>query len=107
MQTETLNIIENKLKQHMNKTRNTTSEIMKQFLQSFPPGSNRFDGIPLHQSPNGQPILPEGLAWLEGTVQQRMECGDHWLIYADVQHGKVLDEEALSAVHHRRIGDKY
>ncbi|MDP6172005.1 MAG: flavin reductase, partial [Prochlorococcaceae cyanobacterium ETNP2_MAG_10] len=54
-----------------------------------------------------QPILPEALAWLEAKVQLRMECGDHWLIYAEVSHGGVLDVEGTTAVHHRRTGANY
>ena len=80
---------------------------MKQFLQSFPPGANRFSGLDIEESPESQPILPEALAWLEGCVKQRMECGDHWLIYAEVKHGKVLDSEGVTAVHHRRTGANY
>ena len=81
--------------------------ILKQFLQSFTPGENRFSGLNLEKSPKGQPILPEALAWLEGCVRQRMECGDHWLIYAEINHGKVLDPNGMTAVHHRRTGANY
>ncbi len=80
---------------------------MKQFLQSFPPGADRFAGLNIDISPEGQPILPEALAWLEGCVKQRMECGDHWLIYAEIKNGKVLDSEGLTAVHQRRTGANY
>tara|TARA_Y100001968_G_scaffold331657_1_gene387022 strand:- start:5351 stop:7192 length:1842 start_codon:yes stop_codon:yes gene_type:complete len=81
--------------------------ILKQFLQSFAPGENRLSGLNLHKSPNGQPVLPEALAWLEGCVKQRIECGDHWLIYAEIKHGKVLDPNGITAVHHRRTGANY
>ena len=80
---------------------------MKQFLQPFAPGADRFSGLELDSSPNDQPLLPEGLAWLEGEVKQRMECGDHWLIYAEVGHGGLLDSDATTAVHQRRSGANY
>jgi hypothetical protein len=80
---------------------------MKQFLQPFAPGADRFAGLELDESPSGQPILPEALAWLEATVQQRMECGDHWLLYAQVSHGGVLDGSGTTAVHQRRSGANY
>ena len=80
---------------------------MKQFLQPFQPGADRFSGLELETSPNEQPLLPDALAWLEGRVSQRMECGDHWLIYAELDHGGVLDQEASTAVHHRRSGANY
>ncbi len=80
---------------------------MKQFLQPFAPGADRFAGLELEQSPSGQPVLPEALAWLECSVKQRMECGDHWLLYAQVQTGAVLDAAATTAVHQRRSGANY
>ena len=80
---------------------------MKQFLQPFAPGADRFAGLELEHSPSGQPLLPEALAWLEATVQQRMECGDHWLLYAQVNQGGVLDASATTAVHQRRSGANY
>ncbi len=83
------------------------NKLMKQFLQPFPPGADRLTGLQLETSPAGQPILPEALAWLEGCVEQRMECGDHWLIYAQIHHGKVLDAQGVTAIHHRRTGANY
>jgi len=80
---------------------------MKQFLQPFAPGADRFAGLELEHSPGGLPVLPEALAWLECTVKQRMECGDHWLLYAEVQAGSVLDATATTAVHQRRSGANY
>ena len=80
---------------------------MKQFLQPFSPGADRFAGLELERSPGGQPVLPEALAWLECQVQQRMECGDHWLLYAQVQAGAVLDAAGTTAVHQRRSGANY
>jgi flavorubredoxin/flavin reductase (DIM6/NTAB) family NADH-FMN oxidoreductase RutF len=80
---------------------------MKQFLQPFAPGSDRLAGLELDASPGGQPVLPEALAWLEATVKQRMECGDHWLVYAQVGHGGLLDPSSATAVHQRRSGASY
>jgi flavorubredoxin/flavin reductase (DIM6/NTAB) family NADH-FMN oxidoreductase RutF len=80
---------------------------MKQFLKPFAPGADRFAGLELEESPGGQPILPEALAWLEAVVQQRMECGDHWLLYAQAEQGGLLDPEAVTAVHQRRSGANY
>ena len=80
---------------------------MKQFLQPFAPGADRFEGLALETSPGEQPLLPEALAWLEGSVKQRMECGDHWLVYAEVQHGGLFDAAGSTAVHQRRSGANY
>ena len=80
---------------------------MKQFLQPFEPGADRFEGLDLQSSPSEQPLLPEALAWMEAEVKQRMECGDHWLVYGEVLHGGLFDSEANTAVHHRRSGANY
>ncbi len=82
-------------------------KLLKQFLQPFLPGADRLKGLNLLESPSSQPILPEALAWIEGSVKQRMECGDHWLIYAEILHGKVLDQNGVTAIHHRRTGANY
>ncbi|WP_216900813.1 diflavin flavoprotein [Synechococcus sp. CCY 9618] len=80
---------------------------MKRFLQPFPPGTDRLAGLELETSPGGQPLLPEALAWLEARVSQRMECGDHWLLYAEARCGDLLDAAATTAVHQRRSGASY
>ena len=83
------------------------TSLMKQFLQPFEPGADRFSGLDLQDSPADQPLLPDALAWLDGEVKQRMECGDHWLLYAQVTHGGLFDAEGSTAVHQRRSGANY
>ncbi|MEB3234748.1 MAG: diflavin flavoprotein, partial [Cyanobacteriota bacterium] len=80
---------------------------MKQFLQPFAPGADRFAGLELDDTPSGQPILPEALAWLDAEIKARMECGDHWLLYAQASAGGVLDAAGTTAVHQRRSGAHY
>ncbi|MFN5463881.1 MAG: flavin reductase, partial [Cyanobacteriota bacterium] len=80
---------------------------MKHFLSPFLPGADRFEGVATHPSPGEQPILEEALAWIEASVKQRMDCGDHWLIYAEAQNGGVLDGEGTTAIHQRRTGATY
>jgi flavorubredoxin/flavin reductase (DIM6/NTAB) family NADH-FMN oxidoreductase RutF len=80
---------------------------MRSLLRPFAPGADRLQGLELGESPNGQPLLPEALAWLDAEVKQRMECGDHWLIYAQASSGGLLDAEGTTAVHQRRNGDSY
>ncbi|MGF1568730.1 MAG: diflavin flavoprotein [Nodosilinea sp.] len=80
---------------------------MKHFLKPFGPGEDRFAGVETETATNGAPILQEGIAYLECTVAERMECGDHWLVYATVEAGRVLNNEAKTAVHQRRTGTHY
>ncbi|MEQ9354742.1 diflavin flavoprotein [Coleofasciculus chthonoplastes] len=80
--------------------------LMKHFLKPFAPGEDRFAGVATEDGDNGCPILSDALAYVECTVDNRMECGDHWLIYGVVTNGKVLSE-GVTAVHHRKSGTHY
>lgn len=80
---------------------------MKQFLKPFNPGENRFEGIDTDIADNGAYILKDAIAYLECTVKRRMDCGDHWVVYATIDGGQVLDSTAKTAVHHRKTGNHY
>jgi len=80
---------------------------MKHFLKRFPPGSDRFAGVKTYPAANGSPILADALAYMECEITSRMDCGDHWVIYSTVQTGRVANINALTAVHHRKVGNHY
>ncbi|MBD2652070.1 flavin reductase [Synechocystis sp. FACHB-383] len=80
--------------------------LMKHFLKPFTPGGDRFAGVATETAENGAPILKESLAYLECRVQQKLECGDHWVLYAVTDRGSLL-QEGVTAVHHRKSGDHY
>ena len=82
-------------------------EPLKRFTKPFKPGEDRFEGLNIEFTPNNQIILPDSLAWLDASVKNRMECGDHWVIYAEVLHGNILKSDSLTAVHHRKSGANY
>ena len=82
-------------------------EPLKRFTRPFAPGEDRFEGLNIEFTPNEQIIIPESLAWLDACVKERMECGDHWVIYAEVLHGNILKSNSLTAVHHRKTGANY
>jgi flavorubredoxin/flavin reductase (DIM6/NTAB) family NADH-FMN oxidoreductase RutF len=81
--------------------------LMKHFLKRFPPGADRFAEIKTYPADNGSPILAEALAYLECEVISRMECSDHWIVYSSVDAGRVSNPDALTAVHHRKVGNHY
>lgn len=81
--------------------------LMKHFLKPFGPAEDRFAGVKTQDSSLGAPILSESLAYLECRVNSRMECGDHWVVYATVENGQVLDADGKTAVHHRKSGTHY
>ena len=81
--------------------------LMKHFLKRFPPGADRFAGVKTQPAENGSPILTDALAYIECKVASRMELSDHWIVYATVDAGRVSKSEALTAVHHRKVGNHY
>jgi flavorubredoxin/flavin reductase (DIM6/NTAB) family NADH-FMN oxidoreductase RutF len=81
--------------------------LMKHFLKRFPPGADRFADIKTQPAVNGSPILTDALAYLECEVVSRMEVSDHWIVYSKVTNGRVSDPNALTAVHHRKVGNYY
>jgi flavorubredoxin/flavin reductase (DIM6/NTAB) family NADH-FMN oxidoreductase RutF len=81
--------------------------LMKHFLKPFSPAQDRFAGVDTEEATNGSPLLKDALAYLECSVQNRMESGDHWLVYATVENGKVLNQDGVTAVHHRKSGNHY
>ena len=81
--------------------------LMKHFLKPFSPGEDRFAGVEIEEAGNGSPALTDALAYVECSVKSRMECGDHWLVYATVDNGKVFNNEGVTAVHYRKTGTHY
>jgi flavorubredoxin/flavin reductase (DIM6/NTAB) family NADH-FMN oxidoreductase RutF len=81
--------------------------LMKHFLKRFKPGDDRFAGVKIQTATNGSPILIDALAYLECEVVSRMECSDHWLVYSKVTVGRISNPDALTAVHHRKVGNHY
>jgi flavorubredoxin/flavin reductase (DIM6/NTAB) family NADH-FMN oxidoreductase RutF len=82
-------------------------ELRKHFMKTYTPGQDRFAGVATEESSNGGVILTDALAYLECTVNNRMEVGDHWLVYATVDNGKVLNQDGVTAVHHRKSASYY
>ncbi|WP_026103332.1 diflavin flavoprotein [Pseudanabaena sp. PCC 6802] len=83
------------------------SKIMQHFLKRFAPGADRFEGIKNYPAQNGSPILADALAFIECEVVSRMECSDHWIVYATAEAGRVSDPDALPAAHRRKVGNHY
>lgn len=83
-------------------------QLLRHFLKRFPPGADRFAGVNvLEDEAQGGPVLGDALAYLGCRVEQRMEGPDHWVIYAVVEQGNVADANAMTAVHHRKVGNHY
>lgn len=59
-----------------------------------------------HSAQNGCLVLDEALSYLECTVKDRIETGDRWLIYATINHGELLDQEGVTAIHYRKAASQ-
>jgi flavorubredoxin/flavin reductase (DIM6/NTAB) family NADH-FMN oxidoreductase RutF len=82
-------------------------KLMRHFLKRFVPGADRFEGVRTQPAENGAPILTDALAYMECEVVSRMDCNDHWAVYSTVYAGRVSKPDALTAVHHRKVGNHY
>lgn len=85
----------------------TFEPLMKHFLKRFGAGADRFEGVEWFPAGNGSPALRDAIAYAECTVVSRMETADHWITYAQVTSGEVSNSDALTAVHHRKVGNYY
>lgn len=85
----------------------TYGRVMKHFLQRFPPGADRFEGIDTETAGNGAPALSDAIAFLECRVKSRMEVSDHWIVYAEVERGNLADADKKTAVHRRKVANYY
>jgi flavin reductase (DIM6/NTAB) family NADH-FMN oxidoreductase RutF len=76
---------------------------------SFPnePAQNSFAEVATETAANGCLILAEALAYLECKVQQRLDAGDSWLIYAIVEGGNILENQGTTAIQQRKSGRQY
>jgi flavorubredoxin/flavin reductase (DIM6/NTAB) family NADH-FMN oxidoreductase RutF len=85
----------------------TEHEYMKHFRKSFAPGEDRFANFSTAAADNGCTVLIDASAYLECSVKERLECGDHWVVYAIVENGKLLKPDAITAINHRKTGTHY
>jgi flavorubredoxin/flavin reductase (DIM6/NTAB) family NADH-FMN oxidoreductase RutF len=81
--------------------------LRRYFMKPAAPGEDRFADVMTHPAANGCLVLDDSLAYLECTVQNRLDCGDHWLLYALVDNGKVMEPKGMTAVLHRKSGSAY
>ena len=82
--------------------------IMKAVLKPFQPGEFRFNDVEYERSEDtGCVLLKDAVSVLECTVADRLDAGDHWIVYGIVSKGKVQDEASVSSIHHRKDGTSY
>jgi len=81
---------------------------MKAMLKAFKPGEDRFQGYEtLTAEKSGGIVIPEAASYVECSVLSKLDAGDHWVLYAEVTAGKVLNDSMQTAMHHRKTGTTY
>ncbi len=81
---------------------------IKQLSKPFEPAQDRFEGVATEvDEDSGCVILKEAASYVTCSIKDRIEAGDHWIVYATVDGGKVLAPDAQTAVHHRKAGNHY
>jgi flavorubredoxin/flavin reductase (DIM6/NTAB) family NADH-FMN oxidoreductase RutF len=81
--------------------------VRRYFARHSTLGENPFANLPTQTADNGCLILTEALAYLECTVQNQLESGDRYLIYAVVDKGEVLEHDGVTAIEHRKSGSHF
>jgi hypothetical protein len=60
--------------------------------------ADRFAGIPYSEAITGSPILPGSLAWVDCTLHQAHDAGDHTIFVGKVVAGDVVPGEQLTVM---------
>ena len=82
---------------------------LKQFGAGFGPDEPAFEGMLVHRTESGVPILADAMGYLEGTVKSQMETGDHMIFAVEItsaDRGPGFDE-SKPMVHIRKSGFNY
>ena len=75
----------------------TQEDVARRF--SRPPSEGRFDEFPWTPAPSGNPVLDGSTAWVDCSIEETMQAGDHTIIVARALACDASDVPAL--VNHR------
>jgi 3-hydroxy-9,10-secoandrosta-1,3,5(10)-triene-9,17-dione monooxygenase reductase component len=56
-------------------------------------GVDKFAGVPWHPSPSGAPVLDGTLAWIDCSLEQLVEAGDHYIALGRVRSLDVSTDQ--------------
>lgn len=82
------------------------TDMFKNFAKPFTEGMDRFAGLEVVPNIAGGPILTKAVAFMNLTVRNVTEAGDHTVILAQVTNGGILNEDE-PMVHLRKNGFQY
>jgi 3-hydroxy-9,10-secoandrosta-1,3,5(10)-triene-9,17-dione monooxygenase reductase component len=58
-------------------------------------GADKFAGVPWRPSPSGAPVLEGTLAWIDCSLEQLVEAGDHYIALGRVRSLDVSADQAI------------
>ena len=79
---------------------------VRHFGKGFALNEPAFDGLEITRDENNGPVLANSLAYLSCRVRNRVDAGDHHVLLAQVEHGRVLGE-GKPMIHVRKNGLRY
>jgi len=82
------------------------TDMIAHFGRGFALGDPAFEGLEVQRPGNGGPVLSEALAYLECRVAGSYPTGDHVLIVARVEAGRML-HDGQPLIHVRKNGLHY
>lgn len=84
-------------------------QLLGHFGKGFEPGAPAFEGLNISRTPRGLAVLSESIGWMEGTVQGRLDAGDHVVVLVSLtasQPGPLHGTER-PWIHVRKSGAHY
>ncbi|MBM4184467.1 MAG: flavin reductase family protein [Gemmatimonadetes bacterium] len=69
------------------------AELSRRFARQ--PSEGRFDGVAWWQAPSGNPVLEGATAWIDCSIDQVMEAGDHTIILGRARSCGATDTPPL------------
>mmetsp|Transcript_30954 Transcript_30954/g.67630 ORF Transcript_30954/g.67630 Transcript_30954/m.67630 type:complete len:113 (-) Transcript_30954:393-731(-) len=83
--------------------------MVKELLnKGFREGAACFEGIEIERDEDTECAYLTGAAsYMNCTVTNRMDCGDHYVLLANINKGKVLSDGATTFFHHRQSAKEY
>lgn len=82
-------------------------KLLRHFARGFEPGLPAFDGLEIRSEAEGGPVLNESLSYLEASLVDHIDSGDHRLFLARILAGAVFEPGLDPMVHVRHSGHHY
>ena len=90
----------------LNVMKKTNNDLFKAFVKPVQPGDDRFAGLNLADKATGGPVFADALAYLDCSIKEQVEAGDHIVVLAEISGGELLNEDE-PMLHTRKNGFQY